>query len=138
MQNVLFSYLVYLEGSMKGLLTFQIDGDGASIRTTFTKLNPIHEDCKQDTNENDRNQNQPQTTQTQQDRESASCTVKVDSKKLYACLHWQGTLHMVRDISSAVLCMWENEMLVLDVSLNPDLGRFMYYVPVHFLSNDWT
>ena len=122
---------------MKGLLALRVDGDGASIRTTFTKLIPIHEDCKtqQEENNNDNNNNIDQNN-TQESQKC--CTVKVDSKKLYASLHWQATLNLVRDISTAVLCMWENEMLVLDVTLNPDIGRFMYYVPVHYLSSDWT
>jgi hypothetical protein len=117
---------------MKGLLSLRIDGDGASIRTTFTKLVPIHEDCK--SQQDATSQTQPPSQDQQQ---HANCTVKVDSKKLHASLHWQGTLNMIRDVSTAVLCMWENEMLVLDVTLNPDIGRFMYYVPVHYISNDW-
>lgn len=121
---------------MKGLLALRVDGDGASIRTTFTKLVPIHEDCKSQ-DENNNNDHSQNNTQDQQ-KPPVCCTVKVDSKKLYASLHWQATLNLMRDISTAVLCMWENEMLVLDVTLNPDIGRFMYYVPVHYLSNDWT
>ena len=136
---------------MKGLLSLRIDGDGASIRTTFTNLIPIHEDCKsqndittatpQDPSQHQQSTNQSQSQQSQTQDETqqqyTNCTVKVDSKKLYASLHWQGTLNITRDVSTAVLCMWENEMLVLDVTLNPDIGRFMYYVPVHYLSSDW-
>jgi len=119
---------VYMEGSMAGILTLRIDSDGASIRTSFNKLIPIHEDCKS-------SQSQSQSPSQSQTTEPARCTVKVDSKKLHASLHWQATLG-VRDVSSAVLCMWENEMLVLDVTLNPEIGRFMYYVPVHYVSSD--
>jgi len=129
---------------MKGLLSLRIDGDGASIRTTFTKLIPIHEDCKSSTQQSQVESNDNGTTQqsstsqpNNQQEQLTTCTIKVDSKKLHASLHWQGTLHMIRDVSSAVLCMWENEMLVLDVTLNPDVGRFMYYIPVHYLSADW-
>lgn len=118
---------IFLEASMNGFLTLRLDGDGASIRTTFNKLIPIHEDCKS---------SQEDASQTQGgSQEPLKCTVKVDSKKLYASLHWQGTFS-VRDLSSAVLCLWENEMLVLDVTLNPEVGRFMYYVPVHYISPD--
>jgi len=98
---------VYIEGSMAGVLTFRIDGDGSSIRTTYNKLIAIREDTKQTSQDDD------------------------------ASLHWQASLSSNRDVSSAVLCMWENEMLVLDVTLNPEIGRFMYYVPVHYLSEEW-
>eukprot|EP01083_Nonionella_stella_P089985 251361_1 len=194
---------VFLEGSMAGILTLRIDSDGASIRTAFNKLIPIHEDCKssqtqsqsqgqsqsqsqsqeeggsvsgsgststsstqfgsqsqtqtnngnrngnapkrrrtqrcqtQNQTQNNNNSSQTQTrTQTQaRSDEPVKCTVKLDTRKLHASLHWQATLG-VRDVSSAVMCMWENEMLVLDVTLNPEIGRFMYYVPVHFVSSD--
>ena len=125
---------LYVEGSMNGILTLRIDSDGASIRTSFDKLVPIHEDCKstQDINGDGELGDGSQMVMTQ---EPAKCTVKVDSKKLHACLHWQSTLG-ISDISSAVLCMFENEMLVLDVTLNPEIGRFMQYIPVHYLSNE--
>ena len=39
--------------------------------------------------------------------------------------------------SSAILCLVENEMLVLHVSLNPGaIGFFTYYVPIHYLPPD--
>lgn len=157
---------------MKGILTLRIDSDGGSIRISFDKLVPIHEDCKNSTSStqtttsqqsqqekegnsdhdhvhnsrqnihlqegspthNGMSQSRSQTqTQTSQ-KGPVRCTVKVDSKKLHASLHWQATLG-IRDVSSAVLCMWENEMLVLDVTLNPEIGRFMYYIPVHYVSS---
>lgn len=108
--------LVYMEGSMAGEMTLRIDSDGASIRTFFSKLTPRFEDCKS---------SQPDTC----------CTIKVDTKKLSTCLQWQAT--MSKHVSSAMLCMVENEMLVLHVCLNPsEVGFFTYYIPVHFLSND--
>mmetsp|Transcript_10591 Transcript_10591/g.15808 ORF Transcript_10591/g.15808 Transcript_10591/m.15808 type:complete len:364 (+) Transcript_10591:1-1092(+) len=115
---------IFLEGSMAGELTLRIDGDGASIRIFYSKLIPRFEDCKTSAEENNNGDNEP-----------ARCTIKVDSKKLHACLQWQAT--MARSVSSAVLCMVENEMLVLHIMLNPgDVGFFTYYVPVHFLSPD--
>lgn len=120
---------------MNGLLDLSIQGDGTKITTSFNNLIPIHEDCKRRDDES--NNNNPDNPSQQQHQQIQQCTVKLDSKKLYASLHWQATLNMVRDVSSAVLCMWENEMLVLDVTLNPEIGRFMYYVPVHFISDDW-
>lgn len=106
---------VYVEGKMTGELTLRVDSDGASIRTFFTKLEPKFDDCKlQD--------------------ESATCTLKVDTKKLLTCLQWQAT--MTRTVSSTLLCLVENEMLVLHVALNPSsVGFFTYYVPVHYMTD---
>lgn len=100
---------------MKGEMTLRIDSDGASIRTFFNQLIPRFEDCNA--------------------QEDASCTIKVDTKKLATCLQWQAT--MMRTVSSAMLCMVENEMLAVHVILNPaSVGFFTYYVPVHFLSRN--
>lgn len=112
---------IYIEGSMAGELTLRIEGDGASIRTFYNKLVPRFEDIKTSDNEND---------------EPAQCTLKVDSKKMNACLHWQGTMALGRAVEKAVLCMVENEMLVVHCMLNPGIGFFTYYVPCHFLSPD--
>uniref|UniRef100_A0A7S2A7M3 Checkpoint protein n=1 Tax=Trieres chinensis TaxID=1514140 RepID=A0A7S2A7M3_TRICV len=117
---------VFIEGSMAGELTLRIDGDGASIRTFYNKLVPRFEDLK----------SAPEGEQDENDF-PARCTLKVDSKKLNACLHWQGTMVLGRSVEKAVLCMVENEMLVLHCMLNPgEIGFFTYYVPVHFLSPD--
>ena len=107
---------------MAGELVLRIDGDGASIRTFYSNLIPRFEDCK-----STRDQNPPGKT-----------TIKVDSKKLNACLQWQNTMALGRGAaSSAILCMVENEMLVLHISLNPgSIGFFTYYVPIHYLSPD--
>lgn len=106
---------------MAGELTLRINGDGASIRTFFSKLIPRFEDCKASEEESMAAQ------------EPARCTLKVDTKKLSSCLQWQTS--MLRNVGSALLCMTENEMLVVHVVLNPaSVGFFTYYVPVHFLS----
>mmetsp|Transcript_2605 Transcript_2605/g.3687 ORF Transcript_2605/g.3687 Transcript_2605/m.3687 type:complete len:384 (+) Transcript_2605:33-1184(+) len=119
---------VYIEGSMAGELTLRVDGDGASIQTFYNKLVPRFEDCKSTTGRDGQND---------ENDEPVRCTLKVDSKKLNACLQWQGTLSIGKSISSAVLCLVENEMLVLHVMLNPSsVGFFTYYVPVHYLSED--
>jgi HUS1 checkpoint protein len=105
---------VYLNANMSGELTISMDSDGSSIRTIFTKLTPRHEDCKQGA--------------------SDECSVKVDCKKLTACLQWQQQTGLA---SSALLCLVENEALVLHVLLNPaDVGFFTYYIPVHFQARD--
>lgn len=111
---------------MAGELTLRIDSDGSSIRTFFSKLLPRFEDTKssQDEDAAAENNNNPAL---------AKCCLKVDTKKLSTCLQWQST--MSKAVSSALLCMVENEMLVVHVLLNPaSVGFFTYYVPVHFLS----
>lgn len=157
---------LYIEGSMAGMLSLRVDSEGASIRTVYNQLIPLPEDCKfyhEEANQSDEdhtngddsasidnndhnngsnsqnrqsNPSQHTTRSSMSNNEPVKCKVKVDTKKMHASLHWQGTLSP-REVSSAVLCMWENEMLVLDVTLNPEVGRFMYYVPVHYLSDDW-
>lgn len=126
---------VHLSASMTGELTVSLDSDGASIRTFFSKLHPRPEDCKPGTDE---------------------CCVKVDTKKLCASLQWQGgnssggsggggggsgnlTAHAAAHnlVSSATLCLVENEMLIVHAVLQPaQVGFFTYYVPVHYLSSD--
>mmetsp|Transcript_18863 Transcript_18863/g.31178 ORF Transcript_18863/g.31178 Transcript_18863/m.31178 type:complete len:158 (-) Transcript_18863:666-1139(-) len=121
---------VYMEGSMEGNLTLRIDSDGSSIRTFFSKLLPRYEDTKssQDEQQQDSSNNGTNTPTI------AKCCLKVDTKKLSSCLQWQST--MTKNVSSALLCMVENEMLVVHVLLNPaSVGFFTYYVPVHFLSS---
>ena len=136
---------------MDGELTLRIDGDGASIRTFYGKLIPRFEDLEEDggsededesdhDNDND-NDDHPSGDNGNKRRRKAkkakTCTLKVDSRKLSACLQWQGTLLLGRSVGSAVLCMVKNEMLCLHCMLNPGtVGFFTYYVPVHYLSPD--
>lgn len=104
---------------MAGDLVLRIESEGVSIRTFFNKLIPRFEDCNP-----------------HEGTEPAKCTLKVDSRKFLACLNWQNNLLIGRAVSSAVLCMVENEMLVLHVTLFPEsVGFFTFYVPVHFLSD---
>jgi HUS1 checkpoint protein len=119
------SSTVYLNANMSsGDLTISMDSDGSSIRTIFSKLTPRHDDCKQ------QHQGGGATTAAA----AAECSVKVDCKKLSACLQWQQQTGLV---SSALLCLVENEALVLHCMLNPaEVGFFTYYIPLHFLSHD--
>jgi HUS1 checkpoint protein len=104
---------VYLSANMTGELTVSLDSEGASIRTFFSKLQPRFEDCQ---------------------KGSGECCVKVDTKKLCAALQWQQQTSLTSDV---LLCLVENEMVVLHANLNPaSVGFFTYYVPVHYLSND--
>ena len=141
---------VYIEGSMDGELTLRIDGDGASIRTFYGKLIPRFEDLEEDDessgdDESDDGEQENDGTSSsssarkrrRKTKKTKTCTLKVDSRKLSACLQWQGTMLLGRSVGSAVLCMVKNEMLCLHCMLNPGtVGFFTYYVPVHYLSPD--
>lgn len=108
---------LYLEANMTGELTVSIHTDGASIQTFFSKLKAEHEECKEINGS------------------SKVTRVKMDTKKLCASLHWQQ--QQAQMVSSALLCLVENEMVIVHVNLNPgNVGFFTYYVPVHFLSSD--
>jgi HUS1 checkpoint protein len=111
---------IYLEGSMAGELVLRIDNDAVSIKTFYDKLIPRIDDESPHFRSED----------------PASCTLKVDSKKLLASLQWQSSMTR-SSVSSYIFCMIENEMLVVHVLLNPeDVGFFTYYIPVHYLSSD--
>eukprot|EP00523_Entomoneis_sp_CCMP467_P005335 CAMPEP_0168763302 /NCGR_PEP_ID=MMETSP0724-20121128/24287_1 /TAXON_ID=265536 /ORGANISM="Amphiprora sp., Strain CCMP467" /LENGTH=339 /DNA_ID=CAMNT_0008812489 /DNA_START=70 /DNA_END=1086 /DNA_ORIENTATION=+ len=114
------SSTLYVTGNPNGQLILSTDGNGdssgvgCSIRTVFDRLTPRMEACRPDA--------------------SGACTVKVDSKKLAMCLQWQQQTALV---STASMCLVENESLVLHAMLNPpDVGFFTYYIPVHFLSDN--
>jgi HUS1 checkpoint protein len=109
------STTVYVQGNRRtGELTVSLDSEGASIRTYFGKLTPLLDDNCSSENE--------------------ECTVKVDVRKLSAALQWQ---QHASAVSSALMCLVENEQLVLHVTLDPAIvGFFTYYVPVHFMSSD--
>eukprot|EP00585_Thalassiosira_rotula_P004988 CAMPEP_0196152170 /NCGR_PEP_ID=MMETSP0910-20130528/35010_1 /TAXON_ID=49265 /ORGANISM="Thalassiosira rotula, Strain GSO102" /LENGTH=359 /DNA_ID=CAMNT_0041415705 /DNA_START=52 /DNA_END=1131 /DNA_ORIENTATION=- len=114
------SPIIYVDGSMAGELVLRIDSDAVSIRTFYDKLIPrVDEEGSQS-----------------QQTDPSKCTLKIDSKKLLASLQWQSS--MARgSVSSYIICMIENEMMVVHVVLNPeDVGFFTYYIPVHFLSRD--
>jgi hypothetical protein len=125
---------IYLSANMTGELTLSLDSDGASIRTFLSKLHPRPEDCKPGV---------------------AECCVKVDTKKLSACLQWQANSSGSSGggggngngysnnssssalVSSTLLCLVQNEMLIVHAILQPaSVGFFTYYVPVHYLSDD--
>ena len=144
---------------MDGELTLRIDGDGASIRTFYGKLIPRFEDLEEDNDDDesendgdgsedyfhddadddddDREHDNKRRRTTKKANKTKTCTLKGDSRKLGACLQWQGTMLLGRSVGSAVLCMVKNEMLCLHCMLNPGtVGFFTYYVPVHYLSPD--
>ena len=109
---------VYLEASVAGELVLRTHNEGSSIRTFFGKLVSVAVEDAPPGGGKDK------------------CCLKVDTKKLVACLQWQQT-SLIPNVSRALMCFIENEMLVLYVTLNPEnLGFLTYYLPVHFLSED--
>lgn len=117
---------------MKGDLTIRLDHDGASMACFYNNLVPRWPD-------EDR-EDDAMTTQRMPDA-NASCTVKVDAHKLSTCLQWQQqTAHQQQwqlPVTSCLLGLVANEMLVLHILLKPDrVGFFTYYLPVHFLHEE--
>jgi HUS1 checkpoint protein len=111
------SPIIYVDGSMSGELVLRIDSDAVSIQTFYDKLVPRVDEDSPNNNE------------------VKKCTLKIDSKKLLAALQWQSTMGRGA-VGSYIICMIENEMMVVHVMLNPEeLGFFTYYVPVHFLGD---
>jgi len=121
---------VFLEGTMKGDLTIRLDHDGASMACFYNHLVPRWPEEDEESSEV---QSVPNT--------KTSCTVKVDAHKLAACLQWQHhsaqQQEWILPVTSCLLGMVSNEMLVLHVLLKPEqVGFFTYYLPVYFLRED--
>jgi hypothetical protein len=129
-------FKVFLEGNMKGDLTIRLDHDGASMACFYNHLIPRWpEDEPEESNDGS-----PRTASRMPDA-NASCTVKVDAHKLSACLQWQHHSPQQQEwqlpVTSCLLGMVSNEMLVLHILLKPDtVGFFTYYLPVHFLRDE--
>ena len=122
---------------MKGDLTIRLDHDGASMACFYNNLVPR---WPEDENENE-NENEHQSTNNNMPNTKTSCIVKVDAYKLSACLQWQHysaqQQEWILPVTSCLLGMVSNEMLVLHVLLKPDqVGFFTYYLPVHFLQEE--
>jgi hypothetical protein len=107
------SNTVYLTANTHGELTVAVDTDGAMIQTFYNQLPVVVP-------------NNSQTTGAASDR----TRVKVDTRKLVASLQWPWSM-----ASSARICLIENEMVLIHVSLYPrQVGSLSYYVPVHYMN----
>jgi HUS1 checkpoint protein len=108
--------------------------------------------------------NHPPPSQLENNKNKKPMVVKVDTKKLLACLHWQpnpnsssnsttttsssaslqpisatgsSSLSTSTYVSSALLCFICNEMMVLHVTLYPiETGFITYYIPIHYVSTE--
>lgn len=110
---------LYLEATMRGDLTVRLDHDGATLASFYSNLVPRWDE--------DEDQTQPHNP-------DSHCVLKVDATKFGTCLQWQQSQLQV---SSCLLGMVHNEMLVLHILLNPDhIGFFTYYIPVYFMHED--
>lgn len=125
---------IILEGTMKGDLTIRLDQDGASLACFYSHLIPRWQD-----------DDEPGGNGLPSTNPNASCILKVDSNKLATCLQWQPTSAISSSsyssssfpLTSCLLGMVHNQMLVLHVLLHPEqAGFFTYYLPVHFLQHE--
>jgi hypothetical protein len=107
---------LYLEASMKGDLTVRLNHEGASLACFYSNLVPRWDDDEEAPDPD------------------SHCIIKVDAGKLSTCLQWQQSQLQV---SSCLLGMVHNEMLILHILLHPDqIGFFTYYIPVYFMHDD--
>ena len=137
------SSTIYLDANDKGELTISAHTDGASIQTYFSKFVPRFD--SNDDHENDHT-GSPAPPPRNASHMNRTARIKVDTKKLAASLQWQhqptsssssSNSNSNQMVSTALLCLIENEMVVVHVNLYPmNVGFFTYYVPVHYLSND--
>ena len=118
---------VFLEGNMKGDLTIRLDQDGASMACFYNHLRPR---WQEEQDENDASMMSAAAAP----NVNASCTIKVDAYKLSTCLQFQQSQ---LPMSSCLLGMVYNEMLILHVLLSPEqVGFFTYYLPVQYIHDD--
>eukprot|EP00980_Cylindrotheca_fusiformis_P028972 scaffold22681_cov146-Cylindrotheca_fusiformis.AAC.4 len=113
---------LYLEATMKGDLTVRLDNEGASLACFYSNLVPRWDDEADDEDAD----NAPDP--------DATCILKVDAHKLSTCLQWQQS---PLPVSSCLMGMVYNEMLILHILLHPDqVGFFTYYIPVYFIHDE--
>jgi hypothetical protein len=121
-----FHWKVFLEGNMKGDMTIRLDQDGAALSCFYNHLRPRWQD---EPDENDSSMAAAAAPNV-----NASCTIKVDACKLSTCLQFQQSQ---LPMSSCLLGMVYNEMLILHVLLLPEqVGFFTYYLPVQYIQED--
>ena len=119
---------------MKGDLTIRLDHDGASMACFYNHLIPRYHEEEQEDNTNNGNGSPHVNTRTMPNA-NASALIKVDAHKLSTCLQWQQQWQL--PVTSCLLGMVQNEMLVLHILLKPEqVGFFTYYLPVHFLHDE--
>jgi hypothetical protein len=125
------SSTVLLKATAQGELTMTVDTDGAMIRTFYSQL-PVVAMTHSQQNQQENGDGQNAAPAQQRHATPAMTRVKVDTKKLVACLQWQWSM-----VSSARICLIENDLVLLYVQLNPrQVGSLSYYIPVHYLNPD--
>ena len=129
------SAAVTLRATNHGELTISLDSDGASIRAYFHHLPTVSDD------ENDQVENRrshpslASATRNSTGSRRGVARVRVDAKKLCSCLQWQQNSGF--PVHRAVLCVVENEVLLVHVDLHPPgVGHQTYYVPVRYIGPD--
>jgi hypothetical protein len=129
---------VTLRASTAGELTISLDSDGAALRAFFHCL-PLVDRASNSSNENAENRgdedNGRRHSRSSSSQPESVARVRVDARKLCGCLHWQNNPNFPS--RRAVLCLAENEMVILHVDLHPPgIGFQTYYVPVLYLAPD--
>jgi Hus1-like protein len=135
------SAAVTLRATNSGELTISLDSDGASIRAYFHHLPTVAEDDENDDDGEVENRRNHPTSSSAGSQHSGSggggrrkrvARVRVDAKKLCSCLQWQQNSSF--PVHRAVLCLVENEVLLVHVDLYPPgVGHQTYYVPVRYI-----
>jgi Hus1-like protein len=137
---------VTLRATSSGELTISLDSDGAAIRAYFHRLPTVADDehdSDGDQVENRRDRPLDSASARGQHGSGAAAgshrkrvaRVRVDAKKLCSCLQWQQNASF--PVHRAVLCLVENEVLLVHVDLHPPgVGHQTYYVPVRYMSPD--
>merc|ERR1712232_638759 len=128
---------------MRGDLIIRLDHDGASMACFYNHLIPRWHEEEEGNHGEGGNDNGSYDGARTIPNANASCIVKVDAQKLSTCLQWQQQNSQQQQwllpLTSCLLGMVQNEMLVLHVLLLPEhVGFFTYYLPVHFLHDEDT
>jgi hypothetical protein len=135
---------VTLRASTAGELTIRLDSDGAALRAFFHHLPVVDRggsDGSLDENAENRGdldaarsggRNGPPPPSAAA-KAVVSAKARVDARKLCASLQWQNNANF--PTHRAVLCLAENEMVIVHVDLHPPgIGFQTYYVPVLYLA----
>lgn len=97
---------VYIDGEQSGRLILRCDTSFLGLKTYFSNLSARHDYVTA--------------------AETAKASVKIDARRMSTILNYS---HV--SLSSAVLCISENEALVLHLTLAPiDMGSVTFYLPV--------
>ncbi len=109
----------FVDGDMSGALSLRVENDRCHVKTFYNNLIPRYtegmEACDHGGGE-------------QGGGRAASCSIKLDTRKLSLALHFLSTKY-----DSAICCMIEDSCLVLHVALLGGHGSLTYYLPIYLV-----